>query len=129
MKLRQSLVRSWVCLLFVTLAAVGCGSSRSSGNGPVTVDAYESCYDGDYCLHQLTCAGTVLSASTGVTGYFCTSGCYYDSDCYQPAGTYDSFCVSGQCYLSCPTGSSGCPYDQSCVTFSTTTGLISLCAP
>lgn len=129
MKLRQSLVCSWVYLLFATVMAVGCGSSGSSGNPPVTDQPYETCYAGDYCAQGLTCAATTLSASSGATGYFCTSGCNYDSDCLQLLTNYDAFCVSGQCYLNCPTGNNTCPYDQACLTFSTNTGPISLCAP
>lgn len=114
-------------LLGITMVA-GCGSSNPpppSGGGPIVDQPYETCYADDVCAGGLYCAPTTLPASTGFTGYFCTSGCNYDGDCLQLSSNYAAVCVGGQCYLSCPNGNYSCPYDQDCFTY----GDIALCTP
>jgi hypothetical protein len=96
---------------------------------PVIENPYETCYAGDICAGGLTCAATTLPATSGYTGYFCTSVCYTDSDCVQVPTNYTATCVNSQCYLTCPAGRSTCPYDQSCFTFDSSLGSIDLCTP
>jgi hypothetical protein len=125
--------RLLTCLLFGAVMSAGCGSSAPSSDNntpPVTDNPYETCYAGDVCLGGLTCAVTTLPASSGVTGYFCTSGCNVDSDCVQVPNNYSAACVNGQCYLTCPSGSSTCPYSQGCFTFvDTNQNSLNLCTP
>jgi hypothetical protein len=121
----MKMLRVLTGVLFGAIIAVGCGSSPSNNTAPIIDNPYETCYAGDICAGGLTCAVTTLPASSGLTGYFCTSGCSVDSDCVQVLSNYDAICVDNQCYLSCPAGSSTCPYDQSCFNF----GSISLCTP
>ena len=123
-------------LLGMTMLVGACGSSSSSSSnsGPVVDYPYDTCYAGDVCQYGLTCAATTLPASTGYTGYFCTSGCTYDTDCVSVPANYAAACIvgssgTGQCYLTCPSGGSTCPYDQSCLIFDSSTGPISLCTP
>jgi hypothetical protein len=106
-------------------------SSACSSATPVnTEDPYESCEPGDNCTAGLYCLGTSLPASSGYSGYFCTSGCNSDADCVQVPTNFDANCVNGQCYLTCPGGSDSCPYDQSCFQFTDSTGApINLCTP
>jgi hypothetical protein len=118
------------CMLFGAVMAAGCGSSPSTDNtAPIIDNPYDTCYAGDTCAGGLTCAGTTLPASSGYTGYFCTSGCSLDTDCLQVPTNYSASCVNEQCYLTCPAGSSSCPYGQSCFTFDSNLGSIDLCTP
>jgi len=103
--------------------AAGCHSNA------VVDQPYESCLAGEVCAKGLYCTPTNLPASSGISGYFCTSGCTYDSDCLQLVQNYDAVCVSNLCYLTCPSGSSTCPYDQGCFTFDTNIDTLDLCTP
>ncbi|MGA7742320.1 MAG: hypothetical protein WBV96_25125 [Polyangia bacterium] len=124
------MLRLLTCLLFGAVMAAGCGSSPSNDNtAPITDNPYDTCYSGDSCAGGLTCIGTNLPASSGYTGYFCTSVCSFDTDCLQIPTNYTASCVNGLCYLTCPAGSSTCPYDQSCFTFDSNLGSIDLCTP
>jgi hypothetical protein len=123
----MKVLRFLTCTLFGAAMAAGCGGG--GGNpAPIVDQPYETCYSGDVCAQGLYCTQTLLPASSGYTGFFCTSGCTYDTDCVQLVQNYNAVCVSGQCYLSCPAGSSTCPYDQGCFTFNDN-GLIDLCTP
>ena len=123
MNIRQFLT----CALFGVVMAAGCGSSTSTSSSP---DPYETCYARDICAGGLFCAATNLPASSGYTGYFCTSGCDYDSDCVQVPANYSAACVNRQCYLTCPAGNYTCPYDQDCFTFYSSDGYsVDLCTP
>jgi hypothetical protein len=122
-------VYAWAaCILFGAALSSGCSSSPPADEVN-TDDPYESCVPGDYCNGDLDCSPTTLPASSGFSGDFCTSGCNSDSDCLQVPTNYDAACVNGQCYLTCPTGSDSCPYSQSCFTFDSNAGPISLCTP
>jgi hypothetical protein len=121
--------RFLTCALFGAVMAAGCGSSAPASSPPITDNPYETCYAGDICAGGLTCAATNLPASSGYTGYFCTSGCNLDRDCVQVPASYSATCVNGQCYLTCPAGSSTCPYDQGCFTFDSNVGPVDLCTP
>lgn len=96
---------------------------------PASVQPYDSCSSGDDCSGGLACVSTTLPASTGFTGYLCTSTCSQDSDCVQVPSSFAANCINSQCYLTCPSNDA-CPYDQSCLTFSDQNGNpISLCSP
>jgi hypothetical protein len=122
-------VCKWMaCVLFVAAAASGCTTTVAPD--VVTEDPYQSCEPGDDCSGGLTCSPTTLPASTGYTGDFCTSSCGSASDCLQVPDNFTAQCVNGQCYLTCPTGSGSCPYDQQCLTFDDQNGnAIDLCTP
>jgi len=76
--------------IFGAVLVAGCGSNKSNSATPTVDDPYETCYTGDVCSDGPTCTATTLPATSGYTGYFCTSGCTYDSDCVQLAGNYTS---------------------------------------
>lgn len=122
-------------LLFGAVMAASCGSSTPAATTAVTDNPYETCYAGDICLGGLKCWQTSLPASSGYTGWFCTSGCNYDSDCLQVPANYSAVCVNNLCYLTCPAGGSTCPYDassgvaQGCFTFDSNVGSLDLCTP
>jgi hypothetical protein len=119
----MNVLRFLTCALFGAAMAAGCGGGNS------VYQPYDTCYNSnDVCAQGLWCTPTSLPVSSGYTGLFCTSGCTYDSDCLPLVQNYDAVCVSGQCYLTCPSGSSTCPYDQRCFTFNDN-GLIDLCTP
>lgn len=116
------------CALFGVALSSGCSSAAPAGPGAVVDDPYESCASGDICDDDLSCIATSLPASTGFSGYFCSSACASDSDCVQDVTGFDAACVNDQCYLTCPS-SDACPYSQTCLTFDSNTGPISLCTP
>ncbi len=125
---------SWrllTCMMFAVTMFGGCGSNSNANDGSTAIidNPYETCYAGDICASGLTCAATTLPASSGYTGYFCTSGCNVDTDCVQVPANYAAACVNQQCYLTCPGGSYTCPYDQGCFTFDSNAGPIALCTP
>jgi hypothetical protein len=116
----RSLIAS-ICSVVILAGIASCSASN--------VQPYESCASGDDCSGGLVCAETSLPASTGYTGSFCTSTCNADSDCLQVPSNYDANCVTGQCYLTCPSSDS-CPDGQSCLTFQDQSGnSVSLCTP
>jgi hypothetical protein len=119
---RPARAYTWIaCALF--------GLVLSSGCTKTTTDApYESCDPGDLCDDGLDCSETTLPASTGFSGDFCTSGCASDSDCIPDVSGFAAACVNDQCYLTCPSDDT-CPYSQSCLTFDSNAGPISLCTP
>jgi hypothetical protein len=124
---RPARAYTWIaCALFGVTLSSGCSSSAR------TDDPYESCASGDICDDGLDCEATQLPASTGFSGSFCTSGCNTDSDCVQDVTNYAAICVTNgdisQCYLTCPSDDT-CPYSQSCLTFDSTAGALSLCTP
>ena len=122
-------VYAWAaCILFGAALSSGCSSSPPADDVS-TEDPYETCEPGDDCTAGLDCAATTLPASSGYTGYFCTSGCNVDSDCVQVLTDYTASCVNQQCYLNCLSGND-CPYGQACFQFTDQTGnAINLCAP
>lgn len=123
-------LRFLTCALFGAAMVAGCGGGGGHGNsGTYVAQPYESCLAEDVCAEPMSCAVTILPNSTGYAGgYFCTSGCTYDSDCYQVPSNYPSACVGGQCYQTCPAGSSACFSDQACFTYDDN-GPIDLCSP
>ncbi len=133
-------MRFWKLLacLLGAFTAVGCGSSSpSNGTAPIVDNPYETCYSGDICANPsaypnlLSCLSTSLPASSGA-GFFCTSGCSSDIDCYQVSQNYPAVCVNNLCYLTCLSSSTTCPGfgDQGCFTFTSSSGdLLDLCAP
>jgi hypothetical protein len=125
----MKMLRLLTGLLLGAVMAASCGSSTPAASTAVTDNPYETCYANDICLGGLTCAQTTLPASSAYTGFFCTSGCNYNSDCVQVPSNYNAACVDGQCYLTCPAGSSTCPYDQGCFTFDSNVGPLDLCTP
>jgi hypothetical protein len=125
----MNVLRFLTCTLFGAALAAGCGGGGGRGNPGIVAQPYESCLPQDVCAEQLYCAMTILPDSTGYAGgYFCTSGCTYDSDCFQDPSNYPSVCVGNQCYQTCPAGNSACPSGQACFTFNDN-GLIDLCTP
>ncbi len=123
---------TWRLLTCVLLGAIALGGCGSGNNGPTAVVdfPYEGCYAGDICSDSLACVDTNLSLSSGAAqGFYCTSGCTYDSDCLQVAGNDPAICFNSQCYQSCPSGDVACPLDQGCYTFDSTLGPVDLCAP
>ncbi len=121
----KSLLR---CAVPVLLLSAACASPA--------LDPYESCSSGDTCsMAGITCQGSTLGA-TSWTGALCTTTCTSNSDCPQDLSNYSAVCVFyaegiGQCYLTCPGGSSTCPYGQSCFSYSNdyNGGNIELCTP
>jgi hypothetical protein len=110
--------------LLLVVVAAGCTVAP-----PPEVSPYDACSGGEICAGGLACVTSTLPAGSSFTGAFCTSGCNTSADCVQVPQNQTATCVNGQCYLQCPTGSINCPYGQSCFTFDSNVGPISLCSP
>jgi hypothetical protein len=101
-----------------------------AGCGTTVRQPYESCTSDEGCSQGTACLPTSLPVFAGFTGAVCTNACAVSTDCLPVFNNFDTSCVNGQCYLTCPSGNISCPYGTTCLSFTDQNGfLVNLCTP